>query len=556
MPLSIIDSLDRPGKTDTPGGAGTGVVMDAIKATVGGHWERLEDSRFLIDPAIEVETYRWHAPRQKVPCFVDFQSPKEAPHRRFYPVEVLESLKRGEPADDYVERMCRLGIALLPELESVCRQLVTSLPGGDEFYAGKEMPTQEGLEFLLALFESRREGHQRVRRRFDREDDFYATEGTRKMDQFLVPGTEPPRKRGRNRLRGKDVIEHVIDSVSDTPSSPASRRRERMLPLFLAPLRTPLDHVLIEGVFCADESPKPLTLDHISRQIAPSLIDDFDPEGDGLFAGEHLDDFRHFLRRLGKRFFDKRDGFERWLRQESEKGFVRLLPGHKRLSALDREAALEKGRRFFRRVLWTSYEAMGRAFGVTAAHQWVSFFQSDVIAPSRDEQRAFRHYHAPQVFAAGLPLWFFGPNVLRWFLTRFIDKVWGWEDDEQFKTLTTLISKYGMTARDRRDTDSRKKRAKTIGQHRPDLRKYAQETQPTPGSRTNFKRNDEAAWRQDVLDDCFATGPVLLNPPVCEKCGGNLTQVGSPTLTTSWILVLTECAECGAERTYQRFREE
>src|SRR5262245_10986295 len=110
-------------------------------------WERIGDGEFVLDPKIEVEVYRWHAPERSGSSFVEFQAPKEAPHRRFYPVEVLEALKRREPADDYVERMCRLGIALLPETELVMRQLVLAATGSEELYAGKELATPEILEF-------------------------------------------------------------------------------------------------------------------------------------------------------------------------------------------------------------------------------------------------------------------------------------------------------------------------------------------------------------------------------------------------------------------------
>src|SRR5438046_2350602 len=117
-----------------------------------GIWERMGDGRYVLAPEMEVEVYRWHAPGQPGPCFVEFQCPKDNPHRRFYPVEVLEALKRDEPADDYVDRMCRLGITLLPEFEATMRQEILATLGGNEWYAEKQIPTPETLEFLLAIF--------------------------------------------------------------------------------------------------------------------------------------------------------------------------------------------------------------------------------------------------------------------------------------------------------------------------------------------------------------------------------------------------------------------
>jgi hypothetical protein len=516
-----------------------------------GTWEQIGEGRFALDPKIAVEVYRWHAPQRDGACIIEFQSPKEYPHRRFYPVEVLESLKRNEPADDYVERMCRLGISLLPETELVMRQLVQATTGNDDGYAGKEMPTQESLEFLMAVFDSRRGGHHRVTRDFHREDDFYAKGRSRKKDDFLVPGVEPPRRVSKLPLKGQDVIRHVAAALADNPSSLAGRG-DQELQMFLSPMRTPLDQVLVEGVLRTGDAAKTRTINDIANMIAPALIDGIEVHQDGLFLADNLDEFHHFRRRLDEKWCDDRAGFCSWLRQEREKGFVRLLPGYKGFSVSAREMARDKGTRFYRRILWTSYEAMSRCFGVAALHMWVSFFQSEVIRPSLDEQRSFRCYHAPLALAAGLPLWFFGPNVLRWVMEGFIDRVWGWKEGQDFDSLTDLIALYGQIARERRHVDAEKKRMKKVAENRPDLLAESQEVQYEETIDGRAVANPiPTVLPADVPGDGEADCPDLPPTRSCP-CGGRLNRIGDkPTVTDSWMLVDTECAVCEREQTYR-----
>ena len=97
-------------------------------------------------------------------------------------------------------------------------------------------------------------------------------------------------------------------------------------------------------------------------------------------------------------------------------------------------------------MLWTAYEVMSRCYGAAALWMWVSFCQSRVVTPSTEEEQAFRWYHAPLVCTGGLPLWFFGPNVLGWILEPFITCVWGLRPDQEFDALTRLIGLYGQVA--------------------------------------------------------------------------------------------------------------
>jgi hypothetical protein len=446
--------------------------------------------------------------------------------------------------------MCRLGITLLPEAELVMRQWIVAATGNETPYADKEMPTPEALAFLLSIFESRREGHQRVKRDFHREDDFYVTEGSRRKDDFLVPGVNPPRRSSKAKLKGQDLIRHVGETVySATPRGGGQGELE--LPLFLSPMRTPLDQVLVEGVFRKGDTANTRTINQLAQQIAPALIDGIDVDGDSQFVGNHLDEFRHFLRRLGQKFQHEHDKFPSWLRQEREKGFLRLLPGFKRLPLADREAARDEGKRFFRRVLWTAHEAMSRCFGVTALHLWMSFCQSELIRPSPDEQRAFRFYHAPLVLAAGMPLWFFGTNVLRWVMDGFIDRVWGWNESQDFDPHTTLICLYGTTAHARRRADANKKRMAKVAQNRPDLLAEAQEVQYEKASAgQTVAKPIPTVLPAEFLGDVEADYPGLPPSGTCS-CGGRLVPVAEPSSSGSWVLVDTECAACGQEQTYR-----
>jgi hypothetical protein len=542
--LGKTDTRIDPGRGKSVGTTGMGVLRVAMSGT----WKRVGDSRFVLDPKIEVEVYRWHAPGQQEPFFVEFQSPKEYPHRRFYPIEVLEALKRNEPAYDYVDRMCRLGISMLPEMESAKREEMLTTPGGEELYTGKVIPSPETLEFLLAIFESRRDGHQRVTRDFHGVDDFFATNGSRRKDEFLVLGIDPP----KGPRKSQDIIDYVAAMLSDSAAPPASQA-DLELPLVLSPMRTALDQVLVEGVLRKGDIGKTPTINDIACKIAPALIDSIDLDKDSQFLVDHLDEFRYFLGRLGKKYLSDRAGFPRWLRQERQKGFLRLLPNDKTMSKIDQKAASDKGKRFFRRVLWSSYEAMSRCFGAAGLQMWVSFFQSDQTCPSQDEQRAFRCYHAPLVFTAGMPLWFFGPNVLRWVMDGFIDKVWGWKEAQDFDSLTDLIFLYGQTARQRRDVDTRKKRIKKVIQNRPDLHAGAQSVQyeETPNGQ-EFACPTRTVPPEEVSADDEAKFPEFPSSKACP-CSGRLIRTGGdkPTLTRSWILIDTECAACSHIQTYR-----
>jgi hypothetical protein len=113
--------------------------------------------------------------------------------------------------------------------------------------------------------------------------------------------------------------------------------------------------------------------------VAPALIDGIEVESDSMYLVEHHEDYLHFLARLVARYRADAAGFREWVGRESGKGYVRLLPGFKRFDSADRDAAREKGRRFYRRVLWTAHEAMARCYCAAATWMWVSFCQSAAV---------------------------------------------------------------------------------------------------------------------------------------------------------------------------------
>ena len=70
--------------------------------------------------------------------------------------------KLGAILSHKLDRVCRVGITLLPELELAMRLRSHVETGSDEAYTDKAIPTPNTLEWMMAIFETRRDGHQRV----------------------------------------------------------------------------------------------------------------------------------------------------------------------------------------------------------------------------------------------------------------------------------------------------------------------------------------------------------------------------------------------------------
>jgi len=513
--------------------------MQSINDNIAGYWEKMKDSKFIIDPTIEVEVYRWYPHDQSKERFVEFQSPKEAPKRRFYPTKVLEALKLGKPADDYVEEMCRLGIQFLPELKGALHQLCQSNQIEIDFTTDKNIPTKENLDFHLAIFKSRHDGHQGVDRNFHRTDDFYGNEHNRKMEDFLVPGFNLPFKNLGSKQTGSDIINHIFKSVTNVPISTFSKKRagaQSNSPIFL---RTVLDFILIQGFNSNDIRASFEQIEQNAYKIAPALINKIDLANDFSFAEDNSDDYKHFLSRLTEKYSSGPADFQRWLKQEREKGYRRLLPEPKNPNRDNSTSAIEKGKCFFRVILWTSFQRMSFAYGVTVLQQWNSFSDTKCVSPSNEEVQAFLSLHAPRSDHGGIPIWFFGPNVIRWYIKILTDLVW--EAPHHISNrLTFLIALYGATARNRRDVDARKKRMKRVIDE-SDLSRKMRYFQ-------SFKKSSEPP--EKIGDDITKNLKVL---PLSRKCycGGKLIQLESSFISESWLIVETECNECYREKTYR-----
>ena len=557
--------------------------MLPINDNIAGYWEKMGDSRFIIEPEIEVEVYRWYPYGQPKECFVEFQSPKEAPKRRFYPTKVLEALKLRKPADDYVEEMCRLGIQFLPEFESDFLKWCQANQSGGDLTTDKYIPTKENLDFHLAIFKSRHEGHQGVNRNFHRNDDFYGTEQNRGLDDFLVPGFNLSFKKLGSKQTGSDIINHIFESVTNVPISTSSEKKAGAQSNFPIFLRTVLDFILIQGFNSEDSLASGVQIEQNACKIAPALINEIDLANDLSFAEDNFDDYKYFHSLLTKKYSSKPADFQRWLKQEREKGYIRLLPGHTKLTGADRISAIEKGKRFFRVILWTSFQLMSRAYGVTVLQQWNSLSNTKCVDASDEEVQAFISLHAPRSDHGGIPIWFFGPNVIRWYIKSLTNLVWK-APHQISNSITLLIALYGATARNRRDIDARKKGMKRVVDN-SDLstEKFFIKSSKKSSGNTNagigyfdspneiedvFADESTEEIENDIveptkgIEDVFAAEPnEEIGDDLAEKhpeihsnichCGGMLIRVEKPMKSESWWIVETECNRCYQEKTYR-----
>ncbi len=523
-----------------------------------GTWEFVRDEPFVLDAALPAARYRWRAPESYGPFEVEFQSVEARPERRFYPVEALSGLAGGTTADRFVDRVCEFGLDVLPHLDAVVNGAVE---GTAVTPADYQQVVEEGRFNhvpLLAVFRCRRVGHASVTRDFHRGDDFADTTASKYHPDSVVPGFELPRWRNGSRPTGTDLIDAIQaqfwpTAVTELVSSDAELR------LDFSPLRTPLDHLLVHGIRRSSSAANQFSFERIVEQVAPALIDGLRVADDSDYLRQHRDDYRHFIRRVFTRVAKRPAGFQEWLRQEGEKGFVRLLPRFKGFDADARVDAGEKARRFYRRLLWTSYEAMSRAYGAVVLSMWLSFCEAEAVTPSAAEQLAFRWYTGPLACTAGMPLWFFGTNVLRWVLGPFTAAVWGLRPDAHFDGLTRLVGMYGEAAARRRAIDARVKQSsrsrKPKGGDNCHTSEQYREAADGHRERCVVPTVGPATPEEDVL-----ALPRLPDPPLCN-CGGRFhlihdrssDQLVNPSYRDGWCSVSTECNTCGREQEY-RFR--
>jgi len=188
---------------------------------------------------------------------------------------------------------------------------------------------------------------------------------------------------------------------------------------------------------------------------------------------------------------------------------------------------------------------------------WMSFCEAKtVVDAAPEEERAFRWYQSPLVCTAGMPLWFFGPNVLRWVMEPLIERVWGLRPDRDFDSLTQLIGLYGRAASDRRSIDTNKKRSATSKRTAPRA--------PT-ASQAVYEETDTGSTRvtqvpvslPEIVED--ETPVEYTTSRQCSRCGGSLHPARHGpnrdlvlfTVEGGWICQRVECVECGKELVFR-----
>jgi hypothetical protein len=114
-----------------------------------GHWERVETSAFALAPGIEAERFLWHPTGLGEP--IEFQAVESRPERRFYPVGVLETLSRGEPADGYIDAIVAAGIPMLTQMETALASALRSAQGGEDDFSDASRATEDDLRAVLEM---------------------------------------------------------------------------------------------------------------------------------------------------------------------------------------------------------------------------------------------------------------------------------------------------------------------------------------------------------------------------------------------------------------------
>jgi hypothetical protein len=67
-------------------------------------------------------------------------------------------------------------------------------------------------------------------------------------------------------------------------------------------------------------------------------------------------------------------------------------------------------------LLWSAYQAAARCFGALMLVIWLDFCDDRDLSPTPAKQQLFSQIHRPQFYLGGLPLAFFFPSQLIWFL--------------------------------------------------------------------------------------------------------------------------------------------
>lgn len=518
-----------------------------------GRWTLAGSRPFPLSEGITCQFYRWDAPAEFDGFEVAFYCPDGELPRRFLCGAALEYWRDSENGAGQVDRICQIGLRVLSRLEgdlyAVENQTKPNLPAP---------PPIEAYEFYHALFRNRLLGHVSLKRHLRCKKDLI---DLRKQgpEKWLIP-TGLPETRDE-RLTGKEAIARLQEHFFAEAREELIIAEPCLLPIDRMRARgSVLEYFLVDGLY---RKPGSITPDKSWGAAARSLIAGMDWVADEAVATAHIEEYRHFYKRLIVSFGDNApEAFDNWLKTESEKGFHRLLPDGHKLRGSDREEAKRMARSFYRLLLWAAYQEMARAYGALLLVITVDFCNDRDINPTPVEQQLFNCMNRPQVFLGGLPLAFFTSAQLGWILGPLLD-LWGLEcfESENYDALTRLLGLYGQTALERREVD----RAVT------DDKKSEAKRREAERSKVRDAPTEEGDAVINVEEDFTDTHPAHFDPPVelddpmefpeitppydcCPKCRRNSLQLRGPSkrIGERWMQVELQCDHCDEYPWYAR----
>src|SRR5262249_50386642 len=158
-----------------------------------------------------------------------------------------------------------------------------------------------------------------------------------------------------------------------------------------------------------------------------SLIAGMDCTADDEVARTHPEEYHHFCVRLFESFRAKEvDEFDLWLKNESQHGFLRLLPDAHKLRGAARQVARRMAQCFYRLQLGAAYLQIARAWGALMLVIARDFSIDEFLQPSQVEKQLFSQMHRPQFHWGALPLAFFSRPQLGWVIAPLLE-LWGQE---------------------------------------------------------------------------------------------------------------------------------
>jgi hypothetical protein len=456
-------------------------------------------------------------------------------------------------ADDGMESLnefCGVGIRALSQFEHVVYAPKTAGAAEEGGPGQQHAPPVEAYGYFHAVFRTRLLGRAAIKRRLRCYQDFIDLREGAGTAKLLGPISAVHSGDAHGRLRGLDLVaalqqlclNDVRPRLLDGPPDP--------WPIDRIPGRNLVDHALVEGLYRPVGT---LKAGSAWEAVRMSLIGSPGSEADEGAAAVHLEENRHFIRRFVESFFGRDpDDFDRWLSVESGKAFVRLLTDGHKLRGFAKAEAREMAQAFYRRQLWAAYQQMSRAYGALMMIIWLDLCEDATLRPTVVEQQLFSAMHRPQFYLGGLPLAFFGPPQLQWFLVPLL-QLWAREqfDPQTYDVLNKLLGLYGATVAERRAADRELKaeqraRRRGAGQDTsPTLRRgvvQAQDEDDCSGSPTAEVTpiHHDPAVQLDDINDFPEITPLTR---VCH-CREPLRWLKRERFDERWILVEVECPNC------------